>query len=592
MISVEQTFYKTFPRLAAGPARTLSQPVVSLLRRVVCETRINAEVQALQGLAGLDFVRTALARFNFSYRVAPTDLAHLPSEGRVLIVANHPLGALDALALLDLVGSLRSDVRIIGNRLLERLDGLGELLLRCEVFGARPGGAALRAVYRALEDERAVIVFPAGEVSRIGPTGIRDGAWAPGFVRFARRSKAPVVPVHIAAANSPAFYGASMLARPLGTLMLPRELLGAENSRITVIVGAPIAAPAMGEGAVSAEQVAAAMRKHVYRLARRQPPLFVTGNTIAHPEPPLQVRAALRAGQVLGETSDGKRIVLVDGQPGPVLREIGRLRELAFRRVGEGTGLARDLDRFDADYRHIVLWDETACEIVGAYRLGEAATLLSRRGIAGLYTATLFDYAASAEGFLGESVELGRSFVHPRYWGTRSLDYLWQGIGAYLRAHPQVRYLLGPVSLSAELPELARWWIIEAHRHYFAGGADWARARNAAQAPADLRARILSDLDGLDSREGLALVRQRVAAAGGQYPVLYRQYVELCEPDGVVFADFGVDPAFGHCVDGLIRLDLERLRPGKRSRYLGGISARHATDTSLSSAPANVLISG
>jgi putative hemolysin len=587
VISVEQTFYKTFPRLAAGPARALSLPVVSLLRRVVCEERINAEVRALDGLAGLEFVRAALARFNFSYRVAPTDLAHLPSEGRVLIVANHPLGALDALALLDLVGSLRPDVRIIGNRLLERLDGLGELLLRCEVFGARQGGVALRSVYRALEDERAVIVFPAGEVSRIGPTGIRDGAWAPGFVRFARRCGAAVVPVHIAAANSPAFYGASMLARPLGTLMLPRELLGAENSRITVTLGAPVPAHALGEAAGSPEHVAAAMRKHVYRLARRQPPLFVTGNTIAHPEPPLQVRAALRAGQLLGETSDGKRIVLVDGQAGPVLREIGRLRELAFRRVGEGTGLARDLDRFDRDYRHIVLWDEAACEIVG-----EAASLLGRRGMAGLYTATLFDYAASADGFLGETVELGRSFVHPRYWGTRSLDYLWQGIGAYLRAHPQVRYLLGPVSLSAELPEPARWWIIEAHRHYFAAGAGWARARNPAQAPAGLRAQILSDLDGLDSREGLALVRQRVAAAGGQYPVLYRQYVELCEPDGVVFADFGVDPAFGHCVDGLIRLDLSRLRPGKRARYLGAASASHASDMSLSSAPANVLISG
>jgi putative hemolysin len=568
VISVEQSFYRTFPRLAAGPARALSLPVVSLLRRVVCEERINAEVRALEGLSGLEFVREALARLNFSYRVAPTDLAHLPSEGRVLVVANHPLGALDALALLDLVGGLRRDVRIVGNRLLERLSGLGGLLLGCEVFGARPGGAALRAVYRALEDECAVIVFPAGEVSRIGPTGIADGRWAPGFVRFARRSGAPVLPVHVAAANSPAFYGASMLARPLGTLMLPRELLGAGNSRITLTLGAPVPAAALGDKAGPADAVAAAMRRHVYRLARRQPPLFATSHTIAHPEPPLQVRAELRRGEVLGETRDGKRIVLVDGRPGPLLREIGRLRELAFRRVGEGTGLPRDLDGFDRDYRHIVLWDDTHCEIAGAYRLGEAAALTARRGREALYSNTLFDLSA-ADGFLGEAVELGRSFVHPRYWGSRSLDYLWQGIGAYLRAHPAVRYLFGPVSLSASLPEAARWWIVEAHRHYFGAVPGWARARNPAAAPAPLRARILADLDGLDLRAGLALTRQRVQEAGADYPVLYRQYVELCEPDGVVFADFGLDPAFGHCIDGLIRLDVARLRPGKRERYLG-----------------------
>ena len=75
------------------------------------------------------------------------------------------------------------------------------------------------------------------------------------------------------------------------------------------------------------------------------------------------------------------------------MRELGRLRELAFRRVGEGTGARRDLDRFDGHYRHLVLWDENALAIVGAYRLGEARTILAERGTEGLYSSTLFDYA-------------------------------------------------------------------------------------------------------------------------------------------------------------------------------------------------------
>ena len=570
MISVERSFFEAFPQLAQGPGRQLALPVVSLLRRVVCEERINAEVAALGALRGLRFVREALRRLDFSYRVAPTDVEHIPAEGRVVVVANHPLGALDALALLDLVGSVRSDVRIVGNRVLDALQGLGELLLPCQVFGERGSGASLRAVYRALEQDQAVILFPAGEVSRIGPAGIRDGRWASGFARFALRCGAPVLPVHVAASNSPMFYGASMLAKPLGTLMLPRELMGREHGRISLTVGAPVPPAGLRAASADPEALAAGMRRHVYRLARRKPPLFVTEETIAHPEPPLAVRREVLAGERLGETTDGKRIVLVGGEEGALQREIGRLRELAFRRVGEGTGLRRDLDAFDAQYRHIVLWDEDRCEVVGAYRLGECADLLARHGVSGLYSSTLFDYRPGHCDFLADAVELGRSFVHPRYWGSRSLDYLWQGIGAYLRQRPQVRYLLGPVSLSKDVPDAARQWLVEGHRHYFGQAAPFAVARNPIRVPDAVRSAIEAELASLPVEQGMTLLRRRVTELGGQFPVLYRQYVELCRPEGVTFADFSVDPAFGHCIDGLIRLDLTCLKPAKRARYLGG----------------------
>lgn len=186
-----------------------------------------------------------------------------------------------------------------------------------------------------------------------------------------------------------------------------------------------------------------------------------------------------------------------------------------------------------------------------------------------LYSASLFDYGPAARSFLGEAVELGRSFVQPRYWGSRSLDYLWQGIGAYLRERPQLRYLMGPVSLSARLPEAARDWIVETHRHFFGDREHWARARTPYRAQPDRVASITSALLGLDLRQGLARLRQELDSLGCSLPVLYRQYVELCEPEGVRFLDFGLDPDFGHCVDGLIRVDLGCLKPAKRARYLG-----------------------
>jgi len=565
MISVERSFFEKFPRLAAGRARSFSQPVVELLRKIACEERINRVLADLAPLTGFDFVERALEKFGVSYRIAHTDRENIPAEGRIVIVANHPLGAFDALALVHLVGGVRRDVRILANDVLSQLAQLSSLLLPVNVFGSGASAARLRDAYRALENEQALIVFPAGEVSRMGPQGVRDGRWSSGFVRMARHAGASVLPVHIAAHNSPTFYGVSMLAKPLSSLLLPREMFVPQQLGISV--GEPVAASELGTN--QAEPVAQAMRRHVYQLAKRRPTVFATSRTIAHPESPLAIRHALKRAQQLGATQDGKRILLIDAQPDcPVLREIGRLRELSFRRVGEGSGLRRDLDRFDTHYRHLVLWDEQALAIVGAYRLGEGARILAAQGLPGLYSSTLFDYFPPAREFIAEGVELGRSFVQPAYWNSRSLDYLWQGIGAYLRHRPDLRYLFGPVSISAALPPAAREWIVHCHRHYFGDGEGLAVSRNPLRVAAHVEAAAAQAWADKDAKAGLIQLKRQLAQMECAIPTLYKHYVDLCEPEGVRFLAFGTDPAFGHCVDGLIRLDLRFLRAAKRSRYL------------------------
>ncbi len=203
-------------------------------------------------------------------------------------------------------------------------------------------------------------MFPAGEVSRMRPNGVRDSAWSPGFARLATKTGAPVLPVHIAAQNSPLFLRRVDAAKPLASLLLAREMFGASKARIGFNVGELVPCKALAESELAPAGVAAHMRRHVYRLARRRPTVFPTSSAIAHPESPLAVRSALRRAERLGETHDRKQILLLDSvQDCPAMRELGRLRELAFRRVGEGTGARRDLDRFDAHYRHLVLWTRT-----------------------------------------------------------------------------------------------------------------------------------------------------------------------------------------------------------------------------------------
>ena len=576
MISVERSLYEKFPRLAEGVAKSLSRPMVNLLRRIVCEEQVNDCLVRYGNYSGFEFIEHLLEGFDVSYSVANTDRENIPVDGPVVIVANHPLGALDALTLLQFVGSVRRDVRILANDVLMHLVPLRPLLLPINVFGgdtSAPSG--MRGAYRALEQGQALIVFPSGEVSRMRPNGVRDGRWSAGFLRMARKSGAPILPVHIDAHNSPLFYGVSMLAKPLSALLLAREMFGAKHMRIGFTIGQAIPAQALERENATPDQLAKAMRRHVYQLVKRRPNRFTTSTAIAHPEPPAAVRKALKErAEVLGATTDGKRILLLDAQPDcPVMREIGRLRELAFRRVGEGTGNRRDLDPFDAHYRHIVLWDEEALAVVGAYRLGEGRAILRDHGMAGLYSASLFDYSPAADEFLQDAVELGRSFIQPAYWGSRSLDYLWQGIGAFLRKRPEVRYLFGPVSLSASLPLPVRELIVHTHGRFFADPEHLATARNPFRISPEVAREADAALEGKDAKAALSLLKQQLAVSDQAIPTLYRQYVDLCEPDGVRFLAFGVDPQFGGCVDGLIRLDLTRLKPAKRARYLSAPEA-------------------
>lgn len=569
VISVENSFYRKFPGLADGRRRLLSQPVVALLRQVICEDRVNRIIHNLHDCEGFAFVDRSLADLGARYRVAQTDIENIPSEGRVVIVANHPLGAIDALSLLQLIGTVRRDVRILANDWLLQLRGLAPLLVPCDVFAGQRR-AQLRAAYRCLQRDEAVIIFPAGEVSRIRANGIRDARWSEGFLRIARKTGAEVLPIHIGARNSPAFYGASLLAKPLGTLLLPREMLAPDKPHIAFTIGAPVPASAMTSARWSDAALARRMRAHVYRLARRKPPMFATSSAVAHRESAQALGDDLRTAQHLGHTTDGKQILLLQiGRDGAAMREIGRLRELTFRKVGEGTGLKRDLDRYDHWYSHIVLWDALAMEIVGAYRLGVGKTIIAQHGIDGLYSSSLFEYTCAAQDMLAQSVELGRSFVHPRYWGSRSLDYLWQGIGAWLRLHPQIRYLIGPVSLSTSLGESARAWIVHYHQHFYGDAAHIARARNPYRVPAEIAAAAAAAWQGRDIKTCLQRLRGELMSRDATLPVLYKQYVDLCPPAGIRFLAFGIDPAFGHCVDGLIRIDLETLKPAKRARYLG-----------------------
>lgn len=567
MIDAERILQETYPDFKFGKDNKLA---VKVLRKLLHEDDFNEFIDKNRHLRGFAFLDKLLNHFNFHYQVSNRSFSNIPAEGRLLIVANHPLGTLDGLALVKLVRSVRPDVRIVANRVLSHMQPLQSVFLPVDVMSDGKGlKNSYKAMLAALENEEAVIIFPAGEVSRITPKGIRDGKWQNGFIKLAKKARCPVLPIHIKAKNSAFFYGVSTIYKPLATMLLVKEMFNQKDQEIRFKIGAPVPYNAFAETPENNKQLSQRFRKHVLNLGKKnKPALFDTVETVVHPTDAKAVKKALFQSRLLGETRDGKKIFLYQFQDDcPVMQEIARLRELTFRTVEEGTGLALDLDKFDIYYSHIVLWDDKDLEIVGAYRVGEGPKIMAELGVEGFYTHTLFDMLPEFVELLPYSIELGRSFVQPRYWGQHSLEYLWYGIGAYLREQPDIKYLFGPVSISNAYPQLAKELIIGFYRQQF--GSELPQAH--AKIPFTLSEQsqqFVSEAFTSDYSTSFKILNSELKKLGVRVPTLYKQYVELCVDKGCRFIDFNVDPDFNNCIDSLIMVEIDKIAPKKRQRYI------------------------
>lgn len=568
MLNIHDTLETRYPDFFARHQRAATT-LARFLGFLFYESRFQAFAERYPHLQGFDFVEQVLRYFDFNLRLTETERARIPSSGRVVIAANHPIGSLDGLALLNLVRSVRPDIKVVANNLLNTIRPLHPVLLPVVNMGGTTTRGALLAIREHLEGEGALLIFPAGEVSRLGTRGVRDCEWHSGFVKLAASTRAPVLPIHVAGRNSLFFYSLSLLAKPLSTIWLVREMFKQSHNTVDARIGRPIPHEVYSASGFSARQLTRMFRKHVYRLGSGGKPIFQSVETVAPPENRVLLRQEIMASPALGRTRDGKQIHLCCMDDAPcVMREIGRLRELTFRTVGEGCGQPRDIDRFDRHYEQLLLWDDRDMEIVGAYRLAHAGRILAEHGIDGLYSNTLFRYGGDMMPVLKRGLELGRSFVQPRYQSRHSLDYLWQGIGAYLKRNPDIRYLFGPASISRYYGTEATARLVHYFGTHFSGAHLEVEPRSPFIIPETTRVALVAEFTGIDADQDMAALRHSLAGAGLPLPVLYKHYSQATSPDGVAFTAFNVDESFGDCVDSFVVADLSKLTPKKRLRYL------------------------
>lgn len=577
------------PLLRAG-CRLLAAPVEQLLGI----RSLNAVHRRLeQRLArGEEFFSAALREGSLGCVVGEEEMARIPATGPVIVVANHPFGGVDGIVLGALLGRRRQDFKLLANGLLGRLRGILPWLLPVNPFGGKgAAGENLRALRQALRHLQAggcLAAFPAGEVSSFRWSGRRvmDVRWSSHVARLARQTGATVVPVFFQGSNSWLFQLAGLVHPRARTVLLVRELLRRRGSVVRARVGQPIPFAKMG-GFATDEALTEFFRLKTYALRSAEEPLrsrrFFPGReksvremaTIIPAVSPEWIREEIARLPEEAKLAEGNGLAVYHfhGEALPhTLREIGRLRELSFRAVGEGSGKACDLDEFDPHYEHLVLYDEKAVAVVGAYRLGLSDVLLRRFGQRGLYTSTLFHFRSAFFEKLDPAIELGRSFVRPEYQRKPAcVPLLWRGITAFVARRPRYTRLFGPVSVNPQYHAFSRRLIEEFLRRK-AIAADLAPLVRAKNPPRRI------NLDGADLAtlleanfevEDLSTLVAGLEEDGKPVPVLLKHYLRL---NGQMIA-FNVDPDFGECLDGLILVDLLRVEPKLLRAHMGAEAA-------------------
>ena len=553
---------------------------------------------------------TALDILDVHYEAKPHEIEKIPVQGPLVVVANHPFGAIEGIIAGSLLLNIRTDVRILGNYLLNRVVGLRDYIIAVDPFESdgikKANLKGLKQSLIWLKQGNALATFPAGEVASYQLTKGRvvEPAWTSHIGAIVRLSKATVLPLYFPGRNSTFFMLMGLLHPRVRTAMLIRELVNKTGKRLTVHIGRPVSWQYLSrystdEGITECLRLKTEILKNrdrkrqfitdglKYRTRRglsTQPlidpiPKSILNEEIGH----------LSKGQQLVKRGDFSVYLAHSAQIPYLMNEIGRLREFTYRGVQEGTGRSLDLDRFDAYYLHLFLWNHATSELIGAYRMGLVDQILKIHGPKGLYTNTLFRFGPGFFDQLGGAIEFGRSFVRPEYQKKfSSLIMIWRGIGQFIKRNPRYRILFGPVSISSDYHAVSKSLLVKFLKEKkFNDGLS-----SFVSAPHPFRSPRVGDLDeaalkaSIRDVEDVSFLISEIEKDGKGIPILLKHYLKL---NGKLLS-FNVDQSFSNVVDGLLVVDLRETDPKILNRFIGSqniapfLSKNLASDYSVDAA--------
>ncbi|WP_445736272.1 GNAT family N-acyltransferase [Mariniflexile sp.] len=550
-----------------------------LLMKLLKISTLNKIYKRHKHLNDLPFLDAILDDFQIKFEIPEEDLKRLPKDGAYITVSNHPLGGIDGILLLKLMLEQRTDFKIIANFLLHRIAPMKPYIMPVNPFedrkDAKSSVSGFKNALLHLRNGHPLGIFPAGEVStyRDGKLVI-DRPWEEAAIKLIKKAEVPVVPIYFHAKNSRLFYKLSKISDTFRTAKLPSELLTQKRRTIKVRIGKPILVEDQKEH-TSLEDFSEFLRRKTYMLSNsfEDKPKILDNiqSTLKTPKTPKRivtpVDPKLMIAEVAALLKDDSRLLvsknyevyLAEASKIPnILREIGRLREITFREVGEGTNEAIDLDAFDTYYHHMFLWDNERNVLAGAYRMGLGSKIFERYGIDGFYLQDLFRFEPELYKMMSQSIEMGRAFIIKEYQQKpMPLFLLWKGIVHTTLRYPEHKFLIGGVSISNQFSNFSKSLMIEFMKsHYYDPYiAQYVHPKKEFKVKLkDADKDFVFDETEADLNK-FDKVIDEIEPGALRLPVLLKKYIK----QNAKLVAFNVDPLFNNSVDGLMYIRISDL---------------------------------
>jgi len=521
---------------------------------------------------GFDFIDSVFKEFQIEFEIDNEDLKRIPKTGPFITVSNHPLGGIDILLLIKIFAKVRPDYKVLANKLIYEIEPLRSYLISLGKYGRKgftnPSTREMKHALSNLQSDSPYGILPAGLVSSYQfPVNTNvDKTWDISILKLLKKSKVPVIPVYFKGNQNWLFHvlgGIHPLFKPM---RLPTDFFTKKSGTIKVRIGNPVTVPEQEEfeniylyrrylrSRVYALGTTLEAKKFFMSRFSRKPKKVEPIMDAVPEEIIVQEMTNLKDNYMLFETGDFQVFCAPSLEMPNVLKEIGRLREITFREIGEGSNKSLDLDEFDLYYQQLIVWDFVNKKIAGAYRVGMGKDIMEQLGVIGFYINTLFDIQKEAFPILCESLELGRSFIIKEYQRKPlSLFLLWKGILYFLMKHNDYRYLLGPASISNDFSKFSKNLIVSFLKtNYF--DQDLARFFKPKK---KYKIKPTKNVDQellLDLSQDIGKLDKFIFEIESEYgiPVLLKKYIKL----NAKIIGFNVDPDFNDCLDGLVILDL------------------------------------
>ena len=550
-----------------------------LLMKLLKISTLNRIYKKNKHLENLTFLNSILDDFEIKFEIPEEDLKRLPKEGPYITISNHPLGGIDGILLLKLMLEQRQDFKIIANFLLHRIEPLKPYIMPVNPFedrkDAKSSITGFKNALLHLKEGHPLGIFPAGEVStyRDGKLVV-DRPWEEAAMKLVKKAEVPVVPIYFHAKNSRLFYKLSKISDTLRTAKLPSELLTQKRRIIKVRIGRPISVADQKEHA-TLEEFCDFLRRKTYMLSNSFEDKFKIfdnlSSTLKVTKIPKRIVTPISKELMTKEVnalrdkdcrllqSKNYEVFLAKADSIPnILREIGRLREITFREVGEGTNESIDLDQFDTYYHHMFLWDDEAKLIVGAYRMGLGSRIFARFGIDGFYLQDLFRFEPELHKMMSQSIEMGRAFIIKDYQQKpMPLFLLWKGIVHTTLRFPEHKYLIGGVSISNQFSKFSKSLMIEFMKsHYYDPYiAQYVHPKKEFKVKLkDADKDFVFDETEADLNKFDKIIDE-IEPGALRLPVLLKKYIK----QNARLVAFNVDPLFNNSVDGLMYIKIADL---------------------------------